>query len=73
MSEKALRIILWIAFTALFFVIFCGVQYLISGEIDGVMALIFFVVVGLVDKKGIGYLVEYYTSKRNGRLEDSAR
>ena len=67
MSKNTLKIVLWIAFTLLFFVIFCGVSYLISGSPDFVSALVFFVIIGLLDKKGIGYLVDYYSSKKEDR------
>lgn len=67
MSRNTLKIVLWIAFTVLFFVIFCGMQLLISGKIDWLMAILFFIVLGIVDKKGIGYLVEYYVQKRDDR------
>lgn len=73
MSEKQLKVILWIAFTALFFGVFCGVSYLISHSIDWTMAIVFFVVLGLLDKKGIGYLVEHYIAKAKEAHKDSAQ
>lgn len=69
MSKDALKIVLWIAFTVLFFAIFVGVSYLISGSPDWGSAVLFFVIIGVLDKKGIGYLVDYYTSKKDERPE----
>lgn len=73
MSRNTLKIVLWIAFTVLFFVVFCGVQFFVFGEIDWMMAFLFFIVLGIIDKKGIGYLVEYYVSKRDERAGSSAQ
>lgn len=63
MSDKQLKIVLWVVFTALFFVVFCGVSYLISGSPDLPMAIVFFIIIGLLDKQGISYLVDHYSSK----------
>ena len=71
MSTKQLKIVLWIAFTALFFFVFCGVEYLISHSVDWTLAIVFFVVLGLLDKKGIGYLVDYYISKSDKKSKDN--
>lgn len=71
MSEKRLEIVLWVAFTVLFFVVFCGGQFLISGAVDMPTAILFFVVLGLVDKRGIAYLVDYYMEKRRSAQEGS--
>ena len=73
MSNKALKIVLWIVFTVLFFAIFCGVSYLMSGSPDVLTAIIFFVVMAIVDKKGIGYLVDYYSTKKEDRAEKFAK
>lgn len=63
MSSKQLKIVLWIVFTVLFFVIFCGVEYLLAGSIDWPMAIFFFIVFGLLDKKGISFMVDHYGAK----------
>lgn len=60
MSRDTLKILLWIGFTILFFVVFCGVDYLLTHSIDWDYAVFFFIVLGLLDKKGIAYLVDYY-------------
>lgn len=65
MTDKQLKVVLWIVFTALFFGCFCGVSYLFFKSIDWSLAFLFFVVLGLLDKKGIAYLVDHYVSKRN--------
>lgn len=69
MSKKQLKVVLWIAFTALFFIVFCGVDYLIAGRIDWRMAFFFFIIFGLLDKKGIGYMVDYYYEKFEGKTK----
>ena len=63
MTKKQWKIILWIVFTALFFAVFCGVSYLISHSVDWSMAILFFPVFGLLDKKGVAYLVDHYIPK----------
>lgn len=72
MNEKRLKVVLWIAFTALFFIIFCGVSYLINGRINPSTAVLFFVIIGVVDERGIGYLVDYYVEKAKSKQGDSA-
>lgn len=71
MTKKQLKVVLWIAFTALFFGIFFGVSYLLSHSINWIEAILFFTIFGLLDKKGIGYIVDYYTSKFNKASKDS--
>ena len=63
MTKKQWKIILWIVFTALFFAVFCSVSYLISHSVDWSMAILFFLVFGLLDKKGVAYLVDHYIPK----------
>ena len=63
MTKKQWKIILWIVFTALFFAVVCGVSYLISHSVDWSMAILFFLVFGLLDKKGVAYLVDHYIPK----------
>lgn len=72
MTEKQLKMILWIAFTMLFFVVFCGMSYLISHSVDWTMAIVFFVVLGVLDKKGISYLVAHYIAKSKKTPEDAS-
>lgn len=72
MTEKKLKVILWIAFTMLFFVVFCGMSYLISHSVDWTMAIVFFVVLGVLDRKGINYLVAHYIAKSKKTSEDTS-
>lgn len=60
MSRNTFKIVLWIGFTALFFIIFCGVSYLMSGDIDLPNAIFFFVLMLFIDKQGIPYLVDHF-------------
>lgn len=57
MSRNTLKIILWIAFTALWFGIWYGTKLLIHGSTDTVEALICFVIFGLLDSKGVDWIV----------------
>ena len=63
MTKKQWKIILWIVFTALFFAVFCSVSYLISHSVDWSMAILFFLVFGLLYKKGVAYLFDHYIPK----------
>ena len=72
MTEKQLKMILWIASTMLFFVVFCGMSYLISHSIVWAMTIVFFVVLGVLDKKGISYLVAHYIAKSKETSEDAS-
>lgn len=63
MNKKCLKIILWVVFTVLFFAIFCGVEYLLAGSVDWPMAIFFFIIFGLLDKKGISSMVDHYSAK----------
>lgn len=73
LTKGQLEAVLWVAFTALFFVIFCSISYVMSGSLDMPTAILFFVLVGLVDKKGIGYLVEYYSEKYEEKTKNSSQ
>lgn len=64
MSDKTLKVLLWIFFTVLFFAVFCGVQFWIFNEIDWGMAVFFFIVMSFVDGKGVGYIVDQVLSSR---------
>ena len=60
MSRKTLRIVLWIAFTALWFVVWFGTNFLIHGTTDIWEAVFFFVILGLLDTKGVSWIVDHY-------------
>lgn len=65
MSRNTLRIILWIFFTALWFGIWYGVKLLIHGSTDLFEAMIFFVIFGLLDSKGVDWIVNRVMDESN--------
>lgn len=63
MSKQQMRVLLWIGFTALWFVIWFAVKYLLNGTFDVFEALIFFVIFGIIDKGGVDWIVDHYMQK----------
>ena len=56
MSKLRWKVVLRVAFTALWFGLWVGVKHLLNGSFGLVEALFFFVIFGLVSKEGVGWI-----------------
>ena len=72
MSKQQWKVVLWIAFTALWFAVWFGIKYLLNGGFDLIEGLFFFVIFGLISKEGVGWIVDRYMKDHEDRFGKDA-
>lgn len=72
MTKQEKKIGLWIAFAALWFVIWFGMKYFLHASFDLWEGIIFFVIFGVLDKHGVSWIVDKYMEDPKDESDEEA-